>query len=94
MTEKRWAKNAKGEYVPETKNPPLRSKRSLEQTEMVIYDDSRYQVSLRANGMYTISQCDPSTKPRWYSEATGGNKYMMEIAQDYKLTRLVGILKG
>lgn len=66
-------------------------KRRLEQTEMTIYDDGKYRVSLKANGMYTIEEYEAANK-RWYAMATGDTKYMMKLAQDSKLSRLLTIL--
>ncbi len=66
-------------------------KRRLEQTEMTIYDDGKYRVSLKANGMYTIEEYEPANK-RWYAMATGNNRRMVEIAQDGNLSRLLTIL--
>jgi len=66
-------------------------KRRLEQTEMIIYDDGKYRVSLKANSMYTMAEYELANK-RWYGMATGDNKYMMRLAQEYKLSRLLTIL--
>ncbi len=66
-------------------------KRQLERTEMIIYDDGKYRVSLKANGMYTMEEYEPANK-RWYGMATGDNKYMMKLAQDSDLARLLTIL--
>jgi len=77
-------------HVPKGKTI-LPKHRRLEQTEMLIYDDGRYRVSLKANGMYTIEEYEPANK-RWYGMATGNNRHMMEIAQDANLPRLLTIL--
>ena len=66
-------------------------KRHLEQTEMIIYDDGTYRVSLKANGMYTMEEYEPTNK-QWYAKATGPHKYMVEVARDSELSRLLTIL--
>lgn len=75
------------QYLKEPRAP----KRQLERTEMLIYDDGRYRVTLKSNGMYIIDEYEPADG-KWYAVATGDHKYMMEIAREYGLDRLLIIL--
>jgi hypothetical protein len=69
------------------------AQRELTQKEMVIYNDGKYKVKLSANGAYTMWEYEPSDG-KWYAAATGDNKFMMELAEDYNLPELLDVLRG
>lgn len=69
----------------------LGSKKELVQSEMTIYDDGKFKVTLKASGIYAMWEYEPINK-RWFGVTTGDNKYMLRIAQDYKLPELLHTL--
>lgn len=57
--------------------------------EFEVYEDKDYKLTLRANGIYILSEFEDG---RWYSSATGPYKYMLMVLEEQGLSKIIAAI--